>query len=123
VTDSLNPVRLTEVRREFDGDNYGVRWQDSTFAGETRPYGAVQTPRALPAAKFATVTRRQLSARTSGDYIVLTPEVFLPAVVPLAAMRQGQGSTRSSLRSNRCTTNSTAAGARRSRSSGSCASR
>src|SRR5262249_11191615 len=92
VSDSLNPVRLVGAHREYDGE-YHLRFQDSLFTGETRTYVVTERPHPLPLAKFSPVTRRRLTARGTGDYLLIVPEAFLPAAATLQALRESQGLT------------------------------
>src|SRR5690348_699962 len=101
VTDPLNPVRvLVDPAHVTAGATVAFDVQDSVATGAPHAYVAacVQTPpspglgpRELPASAYAAVTRRQLYANSSGDYLIVVPEAFLPAVAPLVALRQSQG--------------------------------
>jgi len=93
VTNPLAPTRLTDVRREHPGPgtgNYALRFQDQT-AGPRLSYLVFSQPKAVPAAKITPVTRRALAERGSGDYLLITPEVFLNAVQPLVTVRASEG--------------------------------
>src|SRR5262249_27417285 len=48
-------------------------------------------PHTPPASAYSAVTRRNLYAHGSGDYLLVVPEAFLPAVAPLEALRTLQG--------------------------------
>jgi hypothetical protein len=93
VTDIVNPQRLTVDPGQIvpSGGEYALDFQDSTDAGPRR-YVVFDTPRTLPATSYSAVTRRQLTAASGErDYVIVVPEAFLPAVAPLAALRQSQG--------------------------------
>ncbi|HEY6867315.1 MAG TPA: C25 family cysteine peptidase, partial [Candidatus Eisenbacteria bacterium] len=91
VSDSLNPVRLTDVVIGPVGpDPHVLRLQDQT-AGPPRAYAIFDRPRLLPAGQYTPVTRRQLYAQGSGDYLLIPPEAFLPAAQSLAALRRSEG--------------------------------
>ena len=93
VTDTLNPTRLTldttHVTR--NGSQYTIEFQDSIAAGAPHRYVVTTGPRIPPPANFGAVTRQPLTARTTGDYLVIVPEAFLPAMDPLIQLRQSQG--------------------------------
>ena len=105
VSDPENPVRvlLDAAHRTPAADNtLQVTFQDSTVAGSPRQYvaGVSQDPASFDASltaivpppdHFGVVNRRQFEARTSGDYLVVTPEAFVPALQPLVDLRSSQG--------------------------------
>ena len=94
VTDSLNPVRLILADSLITPPSatfYTVRFQDSSPTGARRHYVVFDSPRIVPADHYHTVTRRRLTERAAGDYLLIVPEVFLPAVDPLVTHRTAQG--------------------------------
>ncbi len=101
VTDPEHPVRLlVDASHYTSGALAAVDVQDSVIAGQRRSYVAavVQDPLSTtygphvpPDGNFGTVTRRNLYANTAGDYLLVAPEAFLPAVQPLVTLRAQQG--------------------------------
>ena len=93
VTDSLNPVRLTIADSLIvpSGTGQAVRFRDQNPVGVTRNYVVFDTPKSVLTERISRVERRGLSTRGSGDYLLVVPEVFLPAVAPLDSMRRAQG--------------------------------
>ena len=90
VGDSLNPVRLTDVVIPVVPGDHVVQFQDQV-SGAMHKYVAFDRPRLLPQAQYTAVTRRQLYAQGAGDYLLIVPEVFLPAAQTLATLRQSEG--------------------------------
>jgi hypothetical protein len=93
VTDPVSPVRLALDASHIApaGSEYTLDFQDST-AGSPRRYVIFDQPKLLPAGRYTTVTRRQLTAATGErDYVVIVPEAFQTAVDPLVTLRQSQG--------------------------------
>jgi hypothetical protein len=93
ATDLVNPVRLTLDASHIvqGGADYALDFQDSTDLAPRR-YVVFDQPKSLPAGRYTTVTRRQLTATTGErDYVIIVPEAFLPAVAPLVALRESQG--------------------------------
>ena len=88
VTDSLNPVRLTDV--VIPTGTHVLHLQDQT-AGPRRAYAIFEQPRLLPPGRYTPVTRRQLYAQGSGDYLLIAPEAFLSAAQSLATLRRAEG--------------------------------
>jgi len=101
VTDPEQPVRLT-----LDPAHVSVGPSDVTFeiqdvvgAGPRRYVAAsVQAnpvagrgPIVPPASAYGVVTRRNLWNALAGDYLLVVPEAFEPAVAPLADLRRSQG--------------------------------
>ncbi|MFN8589514.1 MAG: C25 family cysteine peptidase [Candidatus Eisenbacteria bacterium] len=75
-------------------------FQDSTASTSPKSYVAafVQDPvdpafgpKVPPAANFTAVTRRNLYANTAGDWLLVVPEAFLPAMQPLVDLRVASG--------------------------------
>jgi len=101
VTDPDHPVRLTiDPAQVTTGPNSVAFDLQDVAAGARRQYVAacVQNPvlagsgpRSPPAANFSVVTRYHLYANTIGDYLLVTPEAFDPAVQQLVALRRSQG--------------------------------
>lgn len=91
VTDPLNPVRLAQPSVEPDGAGWQLRFQDSVAVANPHRYIVMDTPRPVPASRFEAVTRRRLTDRASGDYLLITPEAFMGASQALANYRAGQG--------------------------------
>jgi hypothetical protein len=94
VTDSLQPVRLTladSLIRQLGPNSYQVRFQDTGIPGGLRRYVVFETPKSVPAANVAAVTRQSLHARGGADYLLIAPEAFDAAAQTLAAFRRGQG--------------------------------
>ena len=93
VTDSLNPVRLsladTLIRQ--NGSTYSVLFQDSSASGAMRRYVVFDVAKAVAAAQITPVTRRNLYASGSCDYLLITPEAFLTAAQTLADLRTAEG--------------------------------
>lgn len=92
ITDPLAPLRVSGGAVAPDGSTYGVSFAPPA-TGEARRY-LVQTisRRAAPLSIAAARSGSQLrSAANGADYIVITPDEFLPAANELAAYRAGQG--------------------------------
>jgi len=90
VTDPADPRRLTNVLRERPGpNNYALRFQDDATAGRRR-YLVFSQARSVPASRITAVTRSRLTS-LSGDYLVLAPEAWRPALQPLMDLRDSQG--------------------------------
>src|SRR5262249_59906432 len=68
------------------------RSRDST-ATVMRSYVGCQGPKSPPADHFNPVTRRGLENHVAIDYLLITPEAFLPAVQPLVDEREAEGLT------------------------------
>ena len=92
VTDSLQPQRLVVDASHVQkvGNEYTIEFQDSVGTGAPHRYVVFAVPKTVPAANFSAVTRRQLTA-VNGDYLLVVPEAFLPAVGPLVTLRQAEG--------------------------------
>jgi hypothetical protein len=91
VTDSLAPVSLALNPGQFVNGSWKVDIQDSVASGVPHSYVVVGQPRTPSSASYQAVTRRSLTARSSGDYLLVVPEAFLPAVAPLVQLRTSQG--------------------------------
>ncbi len=93
VTDSLAPVRLDldALHIQPSGGEFTIEFQDSVAAGTPDRYVVFSSAKTVTADKVSVVTRRQLTARGSGDYLLVVPEAFLPAVDSLVTLRQSQG--------------------------------
>ncbi|TMQ69444.1 MAG: hypothetical protein E6K81_14970, partial [Candidatus Eisenbacteria bacterium] len=96
VSDSLNPVRLTIDPAHVQSQGpfeYSVDFQDLVVPGQTHRYVAFRYPKGLPPEVMTRVNRPQtrLSERGAGDYLMIVPEAFLPAVGPLVTKRQEEG--------------------------------
>lgn len=91
ITDPQTPLRLTDVRREPDGAVFALRLQDSAPGGAPLRYLVFSQPKPVPASRFTAVVRRALAERGSGDYLLVTPDVFMAAAQPLAALHTTQG--------------------------------
>lgn len=98
VTVPGSPVRIVPDAAHYSGGTFD--FQDSVVTGVPHHYfaAAVQDPldpaygpHVPPASAFARVTRRPIHTETAGDYLLIVPETFLPAVAPLVALRQSQG--------------------------------
>src|SRR5262249_47900374 len=68
---------------------YQLDFQDSVASGAPHRYVIFGQPRTP--LSFKPVTRRSLTARSSGDYLMVVPEAFLPAMAPLVQLRTTQG--------------------------------
>ena len=101
VTDPDQPVRVTidPAQVSSGAGGFAFDMQDSV-AGTRREYvaAALQSPAsstrgplAPPASAYGDVTRRNLWAANSADYLLVSPEAFLPALPPLHALRASQG--------------------------------
>lgn len=94
VTDSSDIRRLSGVRFETAGAGFGARFQDNAAPGQPRRYVAFDQAKAVPAAKYSAVTHADaanLYERGAGDYLLIAPQAFIPAMAPLIALRQSQG--------------------------------
>jgi hypothetical protein len=105
VTDAENPVRITldAVHRSNAPDNtLKIDFQDSVATAQPHVYvaGASQDPNSFdpaltaivpPSDHFGVVARRTLEGYTSGDYLLVAPEAFRPALQPLIDLRASQG--------------------------------
>ena len=89
VSDPANPVRLAAPQMAVAGGGYAVTFQDSVAGGAPHAYVAFDAPRSP--SSYAPVTRRQLYANLSGDYLLIVPEAFLPAAQTLATLRRAEG--------------------------------
>jgi len=90
ITDPVDPRLMTGAALEQNGATWNLRFQDSTGT-QTRSYVVLDTPKSPPADHYSVVTRRFLSTQSPADYLLITPEAFLPAVQPLVNLRQSQG--------------------------------
>jgi len=97
VTTPEQPVRLTLGPGQISGGAFDL--QDLPAGGQ-RQYvaGAVRTPLVsgfgpkIPAADHVSaVTRHGIWENSVGDYLLVVPEAFLPAVAPLVSLRSSQG--------------------------------
>lgn len=102
VTNPEAPQRiLIDPARVALQNNYmAFDFQDSTASTSPKSYVAafVQDPvdpafgpKVPPSANFSTVTRRNLYANTAGDWLLVVPEAFLPAMQPLVDLRTAAG--------------------------------
>lgn len=106
VTDPDNPVRVTiDPAHVTVGATVSFDMQDVAAPTISNPEGnhdyvaaAVQTPpdpalgpRVPPSSAYSNVTRRNLYANTSGDYLLVAPEAFIPATTQLSSLRRSQG--------------------------------
>lgn len=90
VTNPDDPLRLTDVRREPDGAEFALRFQDDATGGRRR-YIVFANPRPVDPGHITAVTRRALGEVGSGDYLLIVPDAWLAAAQPLAALRTSQG--------------------------------
>jgi hypothetical protein len=104
VTDPENPVRVhvdeAHVQRVI---GVALDLQDSVATGVVHNYviaaanaaadglDPTSGPRAPAADHVAAVTRLSLGTKTAGDYVMVVPEAFLPAMQPLVTLRQSLG--------------------------------
>ncbi len=94
VTDSTDIRRLTGVRFESAGPGIGARFQDNAAPGRPRRYVAFDQAKTVPIAKYSAVTQADavnLYDRAAGDYLLIAPQAFIPAMAPLIALRRSQG--------------------------------
>lgn len=93
VTDPEAPVRLTLDPSHVtpDGAGYAIEFQDSVAFGTPHRYAVFDQPKPVPAANLSSVTRRHLTERSGGDYLLVVPEAFMAAAQPLADFRASQG--------------------------------
>ncbi len=102
VTNPELPIRLTldPAHVTVGPTEVSFEIQDVTGAGPRREYVAASIqnppdptrgPRVPPASAYTSVTRRNLWASGAGDYLLVVPEAFVPAVTPLANLRGAQG--------------------------------
>jgi hypothetical protein len=93
LTDPLDPVRLLVDPSHFqvNPNTLGgfVDFQDSTATA--RHYVVFSRAKTVPVGNYSFVARRQLYANAAGDYLLIVPEAFLPAVGPLVNLRSQQG--------------------------------
>lgn len=84
----------------LSGSYIAFDFQDSVAAAGRKSYVAAFAqdpvdpaygPKVPPAANFSAVTRRNLYANTAGDYLLIVPEAFLPAMQPLVDLRTSSG--------------------------------
>ncbi|MGH7742244.1 MAG: C25 family cysteine peptidase, partial [Candidatus Eiseniibacteriota bacterium] len=90
ITDPLDPRWMSGAAIEPNGPNWNLRFQDVAGA-ELRRYVVLDTPKSPPADHYSAVTRRFLASHAPADYLLITPEAFLPAVQPLLDLRQSEG--------------------------------
>ena len=90
VTDPQNPRRMDGAKLEPSSGAWAVRFQDDATAGR-RSYVVFQRPKAPPTDHYIAVTRRSLESHPVVDYLLITPEAFLPAVQPLVDLRESEG--------------------------------
>ena len=109
VTDPDHPVRLTLDPAHVSTGAGGVSFEMQDVAVTTignpsglRQYVAASIksppdptlgPKSPPASAYTSVTRRSLYANTSGDYLLVAPEAFIPATTALSTLRRSQGLT------------------------------
>lgn len=93
ATDPQDPVRLVlDPAHIFAaGSEREAEFQDSIATGQRHQYFVASDPKFPPSSQYSAVIRRQLSASGPGDYLLIVPEAFLPAVQPLVTLRQSQG--------------------------------
>jgi hypothetical protein len=93
VTDPLNPVRLTLDPSHVtpDGFEFALEFQDSVATGQPHAYVVFDNAKAVTPDRISAVTRRDLTNRASGDYVMIVPEAFMAAAQPLADFRAAQG--------------------------------
>ena len=102
ITDPDNPIRLTidPAHVTLGPTSVSFEMQDVAAPGVRREYvaAAVQNPvdptlgpRAPPSSAYSNVTRRNVYANVSGDYLLVTPEAFVPATTLLSSLRRSQG--------------------------------
>jgi hypothetical protein len=105
VTDPDNPVRIDITGHVTDGATVSFDMQDVATTTITNPDGhhdyvaaALQRPadpalgpKAPPSSAYSLVTRRNLYANTSGDYLLVAPEEFISATTQLSSLRRSQG--------------------------------
>ena len=91
VTNPLDPTRLVAAPIEPDGGGWQMRLQDSVAVGTQKQYVVFSDPKAVPAANYSAVNRRQLTNRTSGDYLLIVPEAWMSNAQALADFRSNQG--------------------------------
>ena len=93
VTDPAAPVRVQvdPTHMQIAGFAGSLDLQDSSAAGAPRRYVMFTRGRIAPATSYAAVTRRSVSTLGAGDYLLVVPEAFLPAVQPLVDLRTQQG--------------------------------
>ncbi len=91
VTNPDDPIRLTDVRRQPDGLEFRLRFQDVAAPGVRRRYIVFSQPRTVAPERITAVTRARLGEKTSGDYLLIVPEAWLGAAQPLVTLRTEQG--------------------------------
>ncbi len=94
VSSPGDPVRVNVAPAQWanEGANgWAFDLQDSVATGERRQYVAAVTPTIPDPSAYTPVTRRNLAGAAAGDYLLVVPEAFLPAVQPLVDLRQSQG--------------------------------
>jgi len=89
VTNPLQPVRLTGVQTEANNGGFRVRFGESSSA-ESRYLALTPAQWRTPALEMDTPSSWR-SASQGADYILITHQEYLTAVVPLVAHRQAQG--------------------------------
>ncbi len=108
VTDPDHPVRVTiDPAHVTVGATVSFDMQDVATPSVLAPDGrrqyvaaAIQTPqdptlgpRVPPSSAYSFVSRRNLYANVSGDYLLVAPEAFIPATTQLSSLRRSQGLT------------------------------
>ncbi len=100
VTDPERPVRLTIAPAQVRATPNGFAFDFQDVANGRREYVAacLANPpdpaygaRSLPATAYSRVTRRDLWANVSGDYLLVYPQAWAAAAAKLAAFRRTQG--------------------------------
>ncbi|MBI5170941.1 MAG: hypothetical protein HZA61_15735 [Candidatus Eisenbacteria bacterium] len=98
--DAPQRILLDPARVALENNYMAFDFQDSTASASPKSYVAafVQDPvdpaygpKVPPAANFSAVTRRNLYANTAGDWLLVVPEAFLPAMQPLVDLRNASG--------------------------------
>lgn len=92
VSNPLAPERLDVPDSLVSASSpFSIRFQDNAAALDTVKYLVFDNPKRPASDKYTSVTRINLLQRASGDYLMIVPEAFLPAVDSLVALREAQG--------------------------------
>jgi hypothetical protein len=93
LTNPGDPVRLALDPSHMPVVSFAgsLDFQDSAATGTPHHYVVFSRGKLVPQTNYSRVTRRSLYANAVGDYLLVVPEAFLPAVQPLVDVRTREG--------------------------------
>lgn len=99
ITNPDQPVRIpldpahtvSGATLQFDIQDVASGRREYVAAAQLIPADPAAGPKSPPTSAYARVTRRDLAANTTGDYLLVYPEAFASATAALANLRRSQG--------------------------------